>query len=277
MQGTTITKGSKLIVHWQKGFKDGMAYVMLGRSESLEDIYIAGDFDPTLIKCDKEALKEAKRIDEAVSLREKEENNRIKNEIRVSYLNVRSILPHFPDVKTIPMIMQSEVFALGETWLLPGQTCYLDEWTSAFESRGHGKGLAIYSKKPGTKILTFSTENLSAACVASNKEFNCVFVYLSKGFEWNTLKDLFEKWLDNPEPPVILGDVNWDWNSSHPMKGYLKKKGYTQLISRSTHEGGHILDHIYASQLLPKEQFCVSQQSVTFSDHDIITFTFCRK
>ena len=277
MQGTTITKGSKLIVHWQKGFKDGMAYVMLGRSESLEDIYIAGDFDPSLIKCDKEALKEAKRIEEAVNLREKEEESQIHNEVRVSYLNVRSILPHLPDVQTIPMLMQSEVFALGETWLLPGQTCNIDDWTSAFESRGHGKGLAVYSKVSKTKFHTFSTENLSAACATTNNEFNCVFVYLSKGFEWNILKDLFEKWLDAPKPSVILGDVNWDWNSTHPMKNYLQKRGYAQLISRSTHEGGHILDHIYTSPLLPKGQLKVNQQSVTFSDHDIITLSFCRK
>ena len=88
MQGSTIQKGSKLIVHWQKGFKAGMAYVMLGRCESLDDMYIAGDFDPSLIKCDKAALKESQRIDSIVKARNEEEKARKIAEDVIDFLEI---------------------------------------------------------------------------------------------------------------------------------------------------------------------------------------------
>ena len=43
MQGQTVKAGSKVIIHWHKNMTTGMAYVMLGRCERLEDIYIAGN------------------------------------------------------------------------------------------------------------------------------------------------------------------------------------------------------------------------------------------
>ena len=43
MQGQTIKAGSKVIIHWHQNMTKGMAYVMLGRCERLEDIYIAGN------------------------------------------------------------------------------------------------------------------------------------------------------------------------------------------------------------------------------------------
>ena len=46
MQGQTVKAGTKVIIHWVKAMKRGMAYVMLGRSQRLEDIYIAGKLDP---------------------------------------------------------------------------------------------------------------------------------------------------------------------------------------------------------------------------------------
>ena len=45
---------------------DGMSYVMLGRSERLQDIYIAcdGELDTTAIKCNPDALEESKRLEQ---------------------------------------------------------------------------------------------------------------------------------------------------------------------------------------------------------------------
>ena len=42
MQGQTIKAGSKVIIHWHKNMTNGMAYVMLGRCEKLDDIFISG-------------------------------------------------------------------------------------------------------------------------------------------------------------------------------------------------------------------------------------------
>lgn len=63
----TCKRGSKLVVHWSKEFKEGMAYVMLGRTQDLNDIYIfedekEGKFDPKNILVNESALEETKRI-----------------------------------------------------------------------------------------------------------------------------------------------------------------------------------------------------------------------
>ena len=55
-----------------KGMLKGMAYVMLGRSERLEDLFIAGELDVAQIKCDPNALKESKRLEAIFDLAEKE-------------------------------------------------------------------------------------------------------------------------------------------------------------------------------------------------------------
>ena len=115
MQGVTVTTGSKLVIHWQKAFKPGMAYVMLGRCESIKDIYISGEFDPANIKCDKAALAEAQRIDEVVRARDEIEQLLQDKMWTVSFINVRSLPAHFEDVESVPILKQSHVFACGET------------------------------------------------------------------------------------------------------------------------------------------------------------------
>ena len=55
-QGQTIKSGSKVVVNWSNKLPPGLAYVMLSRAERLEDVYIAGRFDASKIKCVPEAL-----------------------------------------------------------------------------------------------------------------------------------------------------------------------------------------------------------------------------
>ena len=47
-----------------KGMQKGMAYVMLGRSSRLQDLFIAGELDVNEIKCDPNALEESNRLEE---------------------------------------------------------------------------------------------------------------------------------------------------------------------------------------------------------------------
>ena len=63
MQGVTFKTGSgaKLVIHWNT-FPAGMAYVMLGRVETIHDMFIVGDFDPGEIKADEEAKNETERL-----------------------------------------------------------------------------------------------------------------------------------------------------------------------------------------------------------------------
>ena len=53
------------MIHWKKGLQPGMAYVMLGRTSRLQDIYIvesSDKFDPKDIRVSEHALNETKRL-----------------------------------------------------------------------------------------------------------------------------------------------------------------------------------------------------------------------
>ena len=79
-----------------------MAYVMLGRCEDVNDLYIAGDFDPSKIKCEEASLKEAERLDLIDMNRRLKQKELEENSLKIAYLNTRSLREHYQDVKTDP-------------------------------------------------------------------------------------------------------------------------------------------------------------------------------
>ena len=72
-----------------------MAYVMMGRVQELENLYIAKDFDAKKIRCNKKALEEATRI-EKISLSWKCKDACF---LSVASMNIRSLPKHFKDLK----------------------------------------------------------------------------------------------------------------------------------------------------------------------------------
>ena len=130
--------------------KDGMAYVMLGRPERKEDLYITKNFSPAQIKCDeKYSLPEAKRLDKVFdeNMRAKKEHR--KNHFKISYLNVRSLKAsdgHRKDIAFDNIMMDTDLFGLGETWLQQDQEVYFSDFNGYFANFGNGKGVAGYCK-----------------------------------------------------------------------------------------------------------------------------------
>lgn len=274
MQGITVKAGSKLICHWHKKFKQGMAYVMLGRCESLSDIYIAGDFDPKGIKADTAALIETRRIREIATRRSEDESRKQDNSYTFGFLNVRSFAAHAEDIETLLKLKKFDVIALGETWLHPGQVLQMDGWFTKSENVGKGKGLGVLSKSSTNIIKTCSAEKMSAAVVKSDQGC-CIYLYLSKGYDWQVLKDMLDDWIDSNVPTIVMGDVNWHWsdNGKNSMKAYMKSKKFDQIVKRATHEEGHIIDHVYISPHFQNDSVTLEQQSVTFSDHDLMSIS----
>ena len=156
--------------------------------------------------------------------------------------------------------------------MYPGQVVEIDGWYTRFENVGKGKGLAALSHLPFEKIETWSGEKISAALTKANDVY-CIFLYLSKGYEWSLLKDLLDRWIDSNVPTIVMGDVNWHWNGrvKNSMRAYMSSRNFDQLITRATHIDGNIIDHVYVNQHFPKNSLKVSQQSVPFSDHDVIS------
>ena len=162
------------------------------------------------------------------------------------------IFANLHDIQTLLKTMKFDMIALGETWMYPGQVVQIDDWFTRFEHVGKrkGKGLAALSHLPFEKIETWSGEKISAAFTKAN-DVCCIFLYLSKGYEWSLLKDLLDTWIDSNVPTIVMGDVNWHWNGriKNSMRAYMS----------------------IVNQHFPKNSLKVSQQSVPFTDHDVIS------
>ena len=276
-------KGSTLVLHWKMRtnkkkdqFPPGLAYVMLSRCESEEDVYILGDFDPDQIIADPEAKMETERLHEIVLRREAMVDNLFESSSMVlGSLNVSSLRKHFEDVLTDPFIMSCDVFGLCETWLHEGEEVEFPDFNGIFVSYAgdlaKGKGIAVFTKGPvDFEILKADDASASGVCVKPPK-MNFIFLYLSQNFDWNLVREFFDKVISPDKPTTIMGDVNWHYHENHPMKEYLLMRDFAQRIRRATHMEGRIIDHLYTSSHYKDTDITVEQQSTPYTDHDMLT------
>ena len=271
MQGQTVKAGSKVILHWHKRMKHehGMAYVMLGRTEKLEDIYISGEIDFNGISCYHVALKESNRL--LAKFKESESKKMAENNdsLTLSYLNIRSLRNKINTITKAPILMQSDVLSFGETWLKSNEIVELDGFESFFASYGKGKGVAVYSKShPICEPQTLSNEKLSLIVMRLD-QLTAVFVYRSQDCEESYLCSTLEQIMKQDLPMVIMGDMNIDIEKNSVLKSYLTEKNFAQLIKKPTFDNGSTLDHLYVTEQLKNAK--IEQTSVYFSDHDVIT------
>ena len=87
-----------------------MAYVMLGRCEVLDDIYIAGNFQADGIACSTDALNEANRLQEIFE--KDDDQNEEDQKFKISFLNTRSLKKHEIDLRMEPLLMKADIFCL---------------------------------------------------------------------------------------------------------------------------------------------------------------------
>ena len=250
---------------------------MLGRSERLEDLFIAGELDVAQIKCDPNALKESKRLASIFDLAEKERNEQRLNYWKICYLNVRSMKTangHAEDVARDNLIMDSDMFGLGETWLEQDQKRDFDGYSGYFANFGNGKGVAGYSKlELVSQPETFSSESYSAIMLKTS-QFHIIFLYLSQNYNKENLAIMLDKWIEADVPTAVIGDINENLNKlskSTKFEKLMKEKGFNQLIKEPTHETGSIIDHIYVNHVMASKQVFTHVDAAYYSDHDIIS------
>ena len=247
----------------------GMAYVCLGRSECLEDLFIVGDIDLEEIRCSSMALEESKRLLEAFHEKEEEQRQLLNSHWVFSYLNVRSLKKHYEEVVKNP-ILSSDLIAFGETWLLPDDEIEIDGFSSHLASFGHGKGIAVFSKEKAK--IPFSFASLTYSIVKAHIHgFDVIALYLSKDCNQQVICDVLDDIIDEKHSTVVFGDVNIDFSIKSVLKEFMVKKNFFQMLTKPTSDGGSKIDHLYVSEKLHDMKITFKQSSVHFTDHDIIS------
>ena len=254
-----------------------MAYVMLSRTERLEDIQIIeskSKFTTECIKANEDALAESYRIHDDFEALKQERMLFLMKHTTIAYLNVRRLIPHLVDVKTDPILMESDIIALGETWLKPAETVKISGFDEIeVKTEEGGKGLSTYVKCRNQIQFTsqkFLNKRFSAVLIQTYS-MDVLFLYLSKNFDWKDLEKILIRFIRGGKDLAIMGDMNIDFLSeNHNLTKFLQEKGFVQMIQQPTYESGSLLDHVYVNEsLLSKNPSC-TQLPVYYSDHDIV-------
>ena len=262
-----------------------MAYVALGRCERIEDVHIIIPKCRLMskrslralirkhIKVDNDALAEKQSIDKLDLERRAAKKTENENNLIISYLNVRKgLIVKEDDVKDDDILMESDIFGIGETCLIDDASIQYDGLNSIFANVRNGQGTAVYVKNDLECYHdTFCNETISAIFLHF-ENFDLIFLYLSKHYSWEILKPVLENWIDIERKVAILGDMNWQYDCENTeMKRHLEHTlQFKQLINVPTHDQGHTIDQIYINKKLIEDGATFDTEPVYYSDHDII-------
>ena len=248
----------------------GLAYVMLGRTEKLDDIYIAGELDFDGISCSKLALDESQRLANIFN-KTKDLGRDANGGLKISYLNIQSLRDKITHITKSSCLMESNIMAFGETWLGSDEKAQINGYQSFFASCGRGKGVAVFAQTdPVCEPVVFANDSLSFV-VFTHEEFLAIFLYRSQSCKESQLCLILEEILVDKTPIVIMGDVNIDSAKKSELYRFMTSRGFSQEITKPTCDTGSTLDHIYVNKEMKALTFKIDQNSVYFSDHDVIT------
>ena len=272
-KGQTVKAGNKIVIHWSKKMPDGMSYVMLGRSERLQDIYIAcdGELDTTAIKCNPDALEESQRLEKIFSEAEKKDKDMRFNHWKISYLNIRSLKAHYQDVCNDNAINDSDIFGLAETWLDANESICFEGFSGYFANFGKGKGQAAFTKLDLCCEPEIISSKSCSAILLKATQFHIIFLYLSQNYDKDFVFKLLKNWVNVYTPTVVMGDVNENSLGTSKLENFMEAKGFHQLILSPTHREGAILDHLYVNEGMRKKSTFTEKKCCYYSDHDIIS------
>jgi hypothetical protein len=248
----------------------GLAYVMLGRTERLDDIYISGQIDFDGISASKLAMDEANRLSRIFEETQNIEMKEDSEALTISYLNIRSLRNKVTEVMKTSTLMHSSILAFGETWLKPDENVPIDQFQSFFASYGKGKGIAVYSQNNPVDEPLVIVDALLSMIVFNHDHFVAIFLYRSQNCEESHLCSVLETVMKENVPIVVMGDVNIDSKKKSVLYNYMTAKGFTQKINTPTCDTGSTLDHLYVNKEMTSLPFQVKQRPVYYSDHDII-------
>ena len=274
MQGQTIKAGNKVVIHWHKDMarEKGMAYVMLGRAQKMDDIYLCGTLNFDGISCSNTALLESNRLLTAFDTNEINAMQLSASHWKICYLNVRSVKSDAQKKKVLVehLLTSSDIFSLGETWLDTEDTFEIEGFASIYANAGKGKGVTVYSKVPlNSEPLVLKLEDLFAIKV-NTFAFDVISFYVSSSCDQHKICDVLLELIDDSNPTVVMGDMNFDARDFKKVTKFLHEKSFHQIIQRATHERGRLIDHMYVNNKLKDSGIKHSQTGTFVSDHDIL-------
>ena len=281
IQGQTVKKPRKVIVDLRSVFQPAMAYVMLSRVESIDQLYILEEFVESKIYGNYQAIKELGKMNK-ISINEKPSpwHNLQTSRTRISLLNCGSLRPQHEHINVDCTLTISDAICLTETWL------WEDEDKLRFELEGfkvhhncvgRGRGISVYYKESKfTHRQDITTEKIQLMKLFG-KNFDLITVYKAPTGNDAELRNHLQDLIDFNKPTLVCGDFNMCLidNRNNKSTKFLLQNSFKQLVREATHiDGGHI-DHVY---LRSEEDLSATVELYspyyTAKDHDALCISF---
>ena len=251
IQGQTVKKPRKVIVDLESVFQPAMAYVMLSRVESIDQLFILETFNEMKIYGSKSAVNELKKMNRnSVNSKPSKWNDKEISATRISTLNCGSIRHQIEHIRNDEVLKVSDVLCFPETWL------WQDEDTSKLDiigfqahhvAIGRGRGLSIYYKESKFRhIQDVSTEKIQLVKLSAMR-YDLIAVYKAPLGNDGLLRDQLEMLIEANRSTIIFGDLNLCFieNRNCRTTKHLIASGFKQIVEEATHiSGGHI-DQVY--------------------------------
>ena len=202
---------------------------------------------------------------------------------KISFLNSRSLLNKFDNIKIDVNLHKSDVIVLAETWIPKDaeQLNYYDlqNYQAILNNCGKGKGLAVYYKQDFQHTCDLNEENISITKIESS-EIDVIVIYRSQNGSFSMLINNLQDLINFEKTTLVIGDINvCSMEKPHnKLAIYLKNEGFKQIVKKATHiNGGHI-DHAYVMNKGNYEKEpCIEIVPKYYSDHDALCISWKKR
>ena len=246
IQGQTIPAPTTVAMDIKTVWEPAQAYVMLSRVQSIEQLFIVGEFKPEKIYTKKAAEDELKRLENiSINRNPKPWDAEKRKTLKIATLNCAGFVAHNEDIKLDRKLLKGHIIHLLETSLPSNFNeagLQIDSMKSEFVSVGKGKGIASFITDDLSYKFTFeSNPNLQIVKIRL-KELDSISLYRSSSKSLIETSESILKMIDLSKATLITGDFNVCLmkRPSNIITTSLKELGFKQLIEDATHIQGTI-------------------------------------
>ena len=285
VQGQTIEQPLKCVIDIRTVFQGAQGYVMGSRVKEMDQLFILEDLPEKKIYPNQKALEEIERLWK-VSINNNPtpwDSDATSGVTKISFLNTRSLINKFDNIKLDLNLRKSDLMVLAETWIPHSKEKNNKYELECFEAHlnncGRGKGLAMFYKQQFKHTVDLNGDNMSITKMES-LDIDVIAIYRSQGGNLRILVDKLQDLIKLDKNTLIIGDLNVCSleNPQNQLWMFLKNKSFKQIVKKATHiDGGHI-DHAYImNKGNYEEEPNIEIVPKYFSDHDAICISWKKK
>ena len=264
-QGWTIEAPTLLVADLSTCWQPAMAYVMLGRIQNINQLYLPS-LDTTKIYGNQKALNEGEKIkieaqdNIAVILANDKWRRFTRDSLHISSLNIEHLINRLEDLKADPTILLSDIICLQEISLGRQPIPRIQGYEFYRAGGGQGKGVALFLKKHMTKYLIGVEERVESFAQflkASFQTFDVITVYRNQICKKPHINQQFldmlrhfreTGWICKDKKTIVTGDFNFEFWTNPPSMLALSMVGFKQIVQTPTTIHGNCIDHVYVPE-----------------------------